>query len=142
MHIAAGRSGKSYGVMQTNVTPANAIDCADTDRGNCSATQILGIFKEHFYGNGVRGLDYATPGIGYCLQAYRNDTAKALRCYNSGSVPFPDDVNSVTDKGRIEYVSNVGKLLVGLPAPSREWCDAHFSPYGGWKLVKVLRPFF
>lgn len=125
MHIAAGGGGKSYGVMQTNVTSANAIDCANAERGNCSAAQIHGMFKEYFYGNGVKGSEYATPGIGYCLQAYRNDTAKALRCYNSGSVPFPDDANSVTDKGRIDYVSNIGKLLVGLAAPSQKWCIDH-----------------
>ena len=123
VHFSAGPSVNSYGVMQTNITPADAVDCVGIAKGNCSSVQILSMFKQYLYGNGGKGSEFAAPGIGYCLQANHNDVAKGLRCYNSGSVPYPDDVNSITNKGRWNYVSNIGQRLVGVIMPPTWWCE-------------------
>ena len=57
MHTAAGDGGISYGLMQTQITPGNAIDCAGTANGGCSTARILGMFKNYLYGKGGQRID-------------------------------------------------------------------------------------
>ena len=118
VHTATGDGGVSYGLMQIQIMPANAVDCAGTAEGNRTSAQILGMFKEYLYGNGGNGSTFAAPETGSCLQGNGNDVAQALRCYNTGSVPDPSDLSVVSNESTPDYVSNVGNLLIGQTPPS------------------------
>lgn len=129
VHTAAGDGGISYGLMQIQITPGNAVDCSGTMKGACSSAKILSMFEEYLYGNGGSGSTFAAPGIGSCLQANGNDVAKALRCYNTGSVPDPSDLSVVSNESTPDYVSNIGNLLIGQTPPSAASCG--FANAGG-----------
>lgn len=129
VHTAAGDGGISYGLMQIQITPSNAVDCAGTVKGDCSSAKILSMFEEYLYGNGGSGSIFAAPGIGSCLQANGKDVAKALRCYNTGSVPDPSDLSVVSNESTPDYVSNIGNLLIGQTPPSAASCG--FANAGG-----------
>lgn len=129
VHTAAGDGGISYGLMQIQITPSNAVDCAGTVKGDCSSAKILSMFEEYLYGNGGSGSIFAAPGMGSCLQANGNDVAKALRCYNTGSVPDPSDLSVVSNESTPDYVSNIGNLLIGQTPPSAASCG--FANAGG-----------
>lgn len=129
VHTAAGDGGISHGLMQIQIMPGNAIDCAGTAKGGCSSAKILGMFEEYLYGNGGSGSTFAAPGIGSCLHANGNDVAKALRCYNTGSVPDPSDLSVVSNESTPDYVSNIGNLLIGQTPLSTASCG--FANAGG-----------
>ncbi|KAI5284119.1 hypothetical protein KEM54_001580 [Ascosphaera aggregata] len=109
-HVVSGDEGLSIGIMQVhgcNVT------CHDVAKGLCSASKIKGMIS-----CGVKGTD-VFQGLKGCMSQYNNNVGAALRCYNSGSVPDPNDLSK--GSGLASYVSDVGNRVVGAQPP--RGCD-------------------
>lgn len=95
------------GLLQVN----GGTNCADV-QGPCPFCRIKKMITEGVHGNGVGN------GLIPCYEQNGRDYAKALRCYNSGSVVDLNDLSKIV-LGTASYVSDVGNRLLGArPATS------------------------
>ena len=96
-----GDNGAAHGLMQAHGGP----DCLGTTLGGCNPDQVSAMIHAGVYGTSQ------TQGLLSCYEQYGQSYAKALRCYNSGSVVDPGDLTK--GAGTPSYVSDVGNLLRG-----------------------------
>jgi hypothetical protein len=100
-----GDNGAAHGLMQAH----GGQDCLGTSFGGCDADQVSAMLDAGIYGTSQ------TQGLLSCYDQNGEDYAKALRCYNSGSVVDPSDLTK--GLGTPSYVSDLGNILRGsLPS--------------------------
>lgn len=96
-----GDNGAAHGLMQAHGGP----DCLGTSFGGCGPDQVSAMLDAGVHGTGQ------TQGLLSCYDQNGQNYAKALRCYNSGSVVDPGDLTK--GLGTASYVSDVGNILRG-----------------------------
>lgn len=100
-----GDHGAAHGLMQAH----GGTDCLGTPIGGCDPDQVSAMLDAGIYGTSQ------TQGLLSCYEQNGQNYAKALRCYNSGSVVDPSDLTK--GLGTASYVSDVGNILRGsLPS--------------------------
>lgn len=100
-----GDNGLAHGLMQVH----GGSDCLGTVEGGCTAAQVATMINDAIHGTSQ------TQGLLSCFNQEGQSYAKALRCYNSGSVTDPGDLT--IGLGTRSYVSDVGNILRGaLPS--------------------------
>lgn len=120
-----GDNGASHGLFQVQLPSGAAATCDGTAVNTCPYSTILEMVQDGVFGHAGTSTPQA-PGIGYWVTAEGGDIAKALRGYNTGSVPDPKDLcnivatSSSTGKkyfaGTQTYVSDVANRLTGANA--------------------------
>ena len=121
-----GDNGASYGLFQVQLPPGVAATCDGTAINTCPYSTILEMVQNGVFGHAGTSTPPQAPGIGYWITAEGGDVARALRGYNTGSVPDPNDLcdivatNTTTGKkyfaGTQTYVSDVANRLTGANA--------------------------
>ena len=104
-----GDSGKSIGLMQAQITAEAPVKC---DPGQCTMSDILGMLQQSVSGHTGPGAP-VSPGIAFELESY-GTTGAALRVYNTGHLPDPNNLQTATTCSTSSYVSDVANRLLGL----------------------------
>lgn len=113
-----GDQGKSFGLMQVQLTSEAAINCAP---GKCTADDIISMLQQGVFGHTGTGAP-VSPGIAYALA--NDNIAAALRVYNTGSVVDANNLQAATRCSTSSYVSDIGNRLLGIspdgfPSPQK-----------------------
>ena len=103
-----GDSGKSIGLMQAQITAEAPVKC---DPGQCTMDDIQGMLEQSVSGHTGAGAP-VSPGIAFDLESY--GTGAALRVYNTGHLPDPNNLQTATKCSTSSYVSDVANRLLGL----------------------------
>ena len=103
-----GDSGKSLGLMQAQITAEAPVRC---DPGQCTMDDIQGMLQQSVSGHTGAGAP-VSPGIAFDLESY--GTGAALRVYNTGHLPDPNNLQTATTCSTSSYVSDVANRLLGL----------------------------
>lgn len=104
----AGDSGKSIGLMQVQVQVEAPVKCKP---GECTKEDIVGMLQQSVNGHTGAGTP-VSPGIAFELERY--SVGAALRVYNTGHLPDPDNLQTATGCSTSSYVSDVANRLLGL----------------------------
>ncbi|MCJ1370000.1 hypothetical protein MMC20_001212 [Loxospora ochrophaea] len=113
VHDQPGDDGKSFGILQVQVQSGTPAQCSGTAPGACSNSTITTMVQQGVLGHSGLGTAVA-PGIGFWIQQQNGNVGQALRGYNTGSVPNPNDLSQVTQGSTPSYVSSVGNRLLGV----------------------------
>ncbi|KAL8798886.1 MAG: hypothetical protein Q9182_006316 [Xanthomendoza sp. 2 TL-2023] len=104
-----GDNGLSFGLMQVQ-NPAIPL-CNDYAKNECPADVITTQIEFGVFGHEGTGSPVA-PGIAYWVGAEGGDIGRALRGYNTGSVPDPNDLTNAGAATK-SYVSDIANRLTG-----------------------------
>ncbi|KAI4183230.1 MAG: hypothetical protein LQ346_006401 [Caloplaca aetnensis] len=104
-----GDWGKSYGLFQVQI-PGVPL-CDDYPVNQCPSSVITSQVEHGIYGHSGRDTAPQAPGIAYWLEAQGGDVGRAVRGYNTGSVPDPNDLTAAS--GTRSYASDIANRLVG-----------------------------
>ncbi|KAL8808688.1 MAG: hypothetical protein Q9223_004086 [Gallowayella weberi] len=104
-----GDNGLSFGLMQVQNSAIPL--CNDYAKNECPADVITTQIEFGVFGHEGTGSPVA-PGIAYWLGAEGGDIGRALRGYNTGNVPDPNDLTNAGAATK-SYVSDVANRLTG-----------------------------
>ncbi|CAL8582990.1 hypothetical protein XPA_008628 [Xanthoria parietina] len=104
-----GDYGKSYGLFQAQI-PGIPL-CNDYAKNECPEDVITTQVEFGIFGHAGTGSPVA-PGIAYWMGAEGGNVGRALRGYNTGSVPDPNDLTQAGG-ATASYVSDVANRLTG-----------------------------
>ena len=135
-----GDNGASYGLFQVQLPSGGAATCDGTADGQCPNSTILEMVQDGVFGHAGTSTPPQAPGIAYWMKAEGGNVARALRGFNTGSVPDPNDLcdivatNSTTHQkyfaGTQSYVSDVANRLTGanVGLPHSATCNLVTNP--------------
>ncbi|KAI4262601.1 MAG: hypothetical protein L6R42_002222 [Xanthoria sp. 1 TBL-2021] len=104
-----GDNGKSYGLFQAQI-PGIPL-CNNYAKNECPEEVITTQVEFGIFGHAGTGSPVA-PGIAYWMEAQAGNVGRALRGYNTGSVPDPNDLTQ-SGGATASYVSDVANRLTG-----------------------------
>ncbi|KAL8853597.1 MAG: hypothetical protein Q9221_001583 [Calogaya cf. arnoldii] len=104
-----GDGGKSYGLLQAQI-PGIPL-CDDYAKNECPEEVITAQIEFGIFGHAGTDSPVA-PGIAYWMGAQNDNVGRALRGYNTGSVPDPNDLTQAGG-ATLSYVSDVANRLTG-----------------------------
>lgn len=104
-----GDYGKSYGLFQVQL-PGVPL-CTDYPVDQCPMSVITAQVENGIYGHSGTSTPPQAPGLAYWLGAQGGDVGRAVRGYNTGSVPDPNDLTQAS--GTRSYASDIANRLVG-----------------------------
>ncbi|KAL8670173.1 MAG: hypothetical protein Q9168_005270 [Polycauliona sp. 1 TL-2023] len=104
-----GDNGKSYGLFQAQI-PGIPL-CNDYAKNECPDDVIRTQAEFGIFGHKGTGAPVA-PSIAYWIGAEDGNVGRALRGYNTGSVPDPNDLTQ-SGGATASYVSDVANRLTG-----------------------------
>lgn len=104
-----GDYGKSYGLFQAQI-PGIPL-CNDYAKNECPEDVITTQVEFGIFGHAGTGSPVA-PGIAYWMGAQGGNVGRALRGYNTGRVPDPNDLTQAGAATK-SYVSDVANRLTG-----------------------------
>ncbi|KAI4283125.1 MAG: hypothetical protein L6R38_002389 [Xanthoria sp. 2 TBL-2021] len=104
-----GDNGKSYGLFQAQI-PGIPL-CNDYAKNECPEEVITTQVEFGIFGHAGTGSP-VSPGIAYWMEAEAGNVGRALRGYNTGSVPDPNDLTQ-SRGATASYVSDVANRLTG-----------------------------
>ena len=105
-----GDGGKSFGLFQVQIP--DAVLCDGYPMNKCPLSVITEMVEDGIYGHNGTSAPTA-PGLAYWVGAEDGHVARALRGYNTGRVPNPNDLTDDKGVGTSSYVSDVANRLVG-----------------------------
>jgi hypothetical protein len=122
-----GDKGKSFGLMQVQITSEAHINCAP---GSCTADDITRMLQQGIFGHTGTGAP-VSPGIAYARA--NENIAAALRVYNTGRVVDANNLQAATPCSTSSYVSDIGNRLLGIspdgfPSPQQLQDRCGFVP--------------
>ncbi|KAL8754342.1 MAG: hypothetical protein Q9199_004413 [Rusavskia elegans] len=104
-----GDNGKSYGLFQAQI-PGIPL-CNNYAKNECPEEVITTQVEFGIFGHAGTGSPVA-PGIAYWMEAQAGNVGRALRGYNTGGVPDPNDLTQ-SGGATASYVSDVANRLTG-----------------------------
>ncbi|KAL8653025.1 MAG: hypothetical protein Q9210_002343 [Variospora velana] len=115
-----GDTGKSYGLFQVQ-QPGIPL-CNNYAKNHCPKSVITSQVQNGIYGHNGTSTPPQAPGLAYWMRVQRDNIGRAVRGYNSGSVPNPSDLTNAT--ATRSYASDIANRLVGglLGAQHKNTC--------------------
>ncbi|KAI4188125.1 MAG: hypothetical protein LQ348_003977 [Seirophora lacunosa] len=104
-----GDAGKSYGLFQVQ-RPGIPL-CNTYAKNQCPKSVITSQVENGIYGHNGTSTPPQAPGLAYWMRAQGGYVGRAVRGYNTGSVPNPNDLTDAT--ATRSYASDIANRLVG-----------------------------
>ncbi|KAI4086140.1 MAG: hypothetical protein LQ344_007819 [Seirophora lacunosa] len=104
-----GDAGKSYGLFQVQ-RPGIPL-CNTYAKNQCPKSVITSQVENGIYGHNGTSTPPQAPGLAYWMRAQGGHVGRAVRGYNTGSVPNPNDLTDAT--ATRSYASDIANRLVG-----------------------------
>lgn len=101
------RTGSGDGVTPGLMQALGSPDCLGSIRGQCPHSKIEGMIFAGALGTNL------TQGLGSCYTMYGREYGPMARCYNSGSITDPLNLERI-QFGTPSYVSDIANRLRGL----------------------------